>query len=190
MSAFFLDHLKPILCVLLLISRLGDVLSTYMVTPSLALEANPIVKKLGWPFAWLTVLVCFAPYVNVPGSIALLVAFLLVCASNTSKVWMVRAMGETEYRRLMLRLASTSRLSHALAAAWISCGFLMLLGAVICLFYPDPAEDPGFWLGGGVVLYALVLGGYGTRSLVRLFAEARRPPMVPLAANGRAKYSG
>ena len=181
MSAFFLDHLKPILCVLLLISRLGDVLSTYMVTPSLALEANPIVKRLGWKFAWLTVLVCFAPYVNVPGSIALLVAFLLVCASNTSKIWMVRAMGETEYRRLMLRLASASRLSHALLAAWISCGFLMLLGAVICLFYPDPAADPGFWLGGGVVLYALVLGGYGTRSLVRLFTEAKRPPRVPSA---------
>jgi hypothetical protein len=177
MSAFFLDHLKPVLCVLLLISRLGDILSTYMVTPSLALEANPIVKKLGWRFAWLTVLICFAPYFNVPGSLALLVAFLLVSASNTSKIWMVRAMGETEFRRLLLRLASTSKLSHALLATWISCSFLILMGAVICLFYPDPGVDPGFWLGGGIVLYALVLGGYGTRSTVKLFAEARRPPV-------------
>ena len=178
MSAFFIDHLKPVLCVLLLISRLGDILSTYMVTPSLALEANPIVKKLGWPFAWLTVLICVAPYVNVPGSLSLLVAFLLVSASNTSKIWMVRAMGETEYRRLLLRLASRSRLSHALLATWVSCGFMMLTGAVICLFYPDPAADPGFWLGGGVVLYALVLGGYGTRSFVRLFAEAKRQTVI------------
>jgi len=175
MSAFFFDHLKPCLCVLLLISRLGDILSTYMVTPSLALEANPIVKKLGWPFAWLTLVVCFAPYVSIQASLPLLVASLLVSASNSAKIWMARAMGEAEYGRLLFRLASTSRLSHALLATWISCFFMMLTGAVICLFYPDPAADPGFWLGGGVVLYGVVLGGYTTRAFIRLFAAAKRP---------------
>jgi hypothetical protein len=177
MSGFIGDHLKPILCVLLLISRLGDILSTWLVTPSLALEANPIVKKLGWPFAWLTVLICLVPYVSVQASLALLVAFLLVSASNSSKIWMVRAMGETEFRRLLLRLASTSRLSHALLATWLSCFFVMLTGAVFCLFYPDPGADPGYWLGAGIILYGLALGGYTTRSFVRLFAEAKRLPV-------------
>lgn len=181
MSAFFFDHLKPCLCVLLLISRLGDILSTYLVTPSLALEANPIVKKLGWPFAWFTLVVCFAPYVSIQASLPLLVASLLVSASNSTKIWMVRAMGEAQFGRLLFRLASTSRLSHALLATWTSCFFMMLTGAVFCLFYPDPAADAGFWLGGGVVLYGVVLGGYSTRAFIRLFAQAKRPPEVPSA---------
>lgn len=50
-------HLERLLCALILISRLGDIGSTYLITPKLKLEANPILRKLGWWFAIASVLV-------------------------------------------------------------------------------------------------------------------------------------
>ena len=35
-----------VLCALLLLARVADLGTTYLATPSLALEANPIVRKL------------------------------------------------------------------------------------------------------------------------------------------------
>jgi hypothetical protein len=60
------DNLPHVLCGLLLVSRIGDVLSTYLLTPSLALEANPVVRKLGWRFAVLSLGACVVPYFSLP----------------------------------------------------------------------------------------------------------------------------
>jgi hypothetical protein len=34
---------------LLLLARIGDVGSTYLISPTLKLEANPIIRRLRWP---------------------------------------------------------------------------------------------------------------------------------------------
>ena len=57
------DSLAHVLCGLILLGRLGDIISTWLITPKLDLEANPIVRRLGWRFAVLTVLICLVPYV-------------------------------------------------------------------------------------------------------------------------------
>jgi hypothetical protein len=57
----YLNNLDHLLCIMLLISRLGEVISAYLATLNLVLEMNPAIRKLRWPFAILTIFVCFLP---------------------------------------------------------------------------------------------------------------------------------
>jgi hypothetical protein len=58
MREYIITHvtIEQLLCALILVARLGDIGSTYLVTPNLLLEANPVVRKLRWPFALATLL--------------------------------------------------------------------------------------------------------------------------------------
>lgn len=175
MLTFAYENLPHVLCALLLISRIGDVGTTYLITPNLILEANPIVRKIGWPFALLTLAACLLPYVYMPLAVSALVAFLLVSASNASQIWVVRTIGERAYAAFTLELARKSKLSHALLGVATSTFFLALAGGSILLFYPSQSEW-GFWLGLGVLLYAGAKGFYGTLAMLRIFRRAGAPP--------------
>jgi hypothetical protein len=144
-----------------------------LITPKLLLEANPIVRKLRWPYAILTSGLCVVPYFNEAIGVALLVGSLLVTASNARQIWFARAIGEEAYAALRLELAKKTRMSHALAGALASSGFIALLGLTMLLFYPDPSDDWGFWIGFGMLAEALVVGFYQSLSIVRLFRQAR-----------------
>lgn len=176
MREFILNHFKleHLLCVLILISRLGDIITTFLVSPKLKLETNPIVRKLGWWFAVPTILVCFAPYFSTELGVVVLVPSLLVCASNASKIWFVRAYGESEYYDLLLRLARKSKLSHALAATILSTSFIALAGLVLLFLCPNPDFNWGFWFAIGFLAYAFVVAFYGCLFFIRLFRSARR----------------
>src|SRR5689334_3080900 len=113
MARLFFDHFPAALCVLILVGRIGDIGSTYLITPKLELEGNLIAHKLGWKFAILTLLICLIPFYSLPFGVMALSASLFVSASNISKIWIVRTYGETEYWELLMNLARKSRLSHA-----------------------------------------------------------------------------
>ena len=111
------DGLKVTLAILILISRLGDIGSTYLASPNLELESNTVIRRLRWPFAALTILVFIIPWWDIGSGIVIMVASLLVAASNSSKIWLIRAMGETEYYALMVRMARISQILLLLDAA-------------------------------------------------------------------------
>jgi hypothetical protein len=181
MLAFAYENLPHVLCALLLLSRIGDIGTTYLVTPNLILEANPIVRKLGWPFALLTLGACFLPYIYLPVAVAALMAFLLVSASNAGKIWIVRTVGEKAYAALLVDVARRSKLSHALLGIAASSFFVALAGGTVLLFYPSE-DEWGFWLGLGVLVYAGAVWFYGTLATIRLFRRAA----LPLAGGGVA----
>src|SRR5258706_13773225 len=82
-------------------ARLADVLSTRMASPRLQLEANPIVRRLGWPFAWSTLGVCLVAYVPGYGSAIAVPAIVVspfVPGGNLSRGWARRALGGKAYR--------------------------------------------------------------------------------------------
>jgi hypothetical protein len=147
------DH---ILFVILLISRLGDVLSTYLATPNLALEANFIVGKLRWKFAIATIAISFVAYYDASLAVALIVPSILVSSANFGKVWMMRTMGEYEYRKLILNLARRSNLRTYILYVFLSSFFMASLGLLLLFFYPNPNEDWGFWFAMGIVGFAFV----------------------------------
>ena len=191
MLTFAYENLPHVLCALLLLARIGDVGTTYLVTPTLELEANPIVRKLGWRFALLTLGACLLPYVHMPLAVSALVAFLLVSASNAGKIWIARTIGEKAYATFALDLARKSKLSDALLGLAASTFFVALAGGTILLFYPSE-EEWGFWLGLGVLVYAGAKCLYGTLALMRLFRRAALPlagegATEPLASPGGAE---
>jgi hypothetical protein len=173
MREFIISHFEHVLCGLIFVSRAGDIVSTFLLTPKLKLEANPIAKKLGWRFGVLTILACLVPYYSTPAGIIILVPSLLISASNTAKIWFVRALGETEYLSLLYRLARTTKLAHALAGVLVSALFIALAGLVLLFLAPDPSIDWGFWYGIGILTYAFIVGFYGSIYVWRLFRTAR-----------------
>jgi hypothetical protein len=173
MEEFIRNHLAHVLAGLLLIARLGDIGSTFLVSPSLKLEANPIVRKLGWRFAVLTLLVCLVPYWSVEMGVAVLVPSLLVSASNIGKVWVVRAYGEAEYAALLVELARRSKLRHALGGLYASCAFVLLAGVVLLMLAGGEEGGLAHWFGIGVVLYAFVVALHGSFAYRRIFRTAR-----------------
>lgn len=71
------------LLAILLTARAGDFLSTWLVTPNLSLETNPIARKLGWRrSAALNLAVCLILAVDVRLSIPVAVSSLLLAARN------------------------------------------------------------------------------------------------------------
>ena len=164
--------LQHLLCALLLVARVGDVATTYLVTPTLALEANPLVRWLGWRFALLTIAVCALPYVSLEIAVAVLMTSLLVSASNAGKVWIARTMGEAAFEQFLIEMAHRSKMSQALMSVLASGGFIILAGAVVLMFYGSPSSDWGFWLGLGIVTYGIALSLHGSLWTVRLFRKA------------------
>ena len=168
---FVYTHFEHVLFGLLLVSRVGDVISTYLATPKLKLEANPIVRRLKWPFAVITILVSLIAYVNTAAAVILLVPFLLVSASNFSKVWLMRGMGEDAYMEMLLCNARRTRLRHAIAGVLASAFFIALAGCVLLILIPT--RSWGFPFGLGIILYAVIQALYGSLSSARIFKAAR-----------------
>jgi len=71
------DHLDIVLCALILISRIGDIGTTYLVTPNMLLEANPMMRRLGWKFALMTLLAAAMPFFSLQAGVVILVPFLM-----------------------------------------------------------------------------------------------------------------
>ena len=84
---------------LLLFSRAMDIISTRVATPNLILEANPIVRILGWRWSiLLNVALCIALAISPLCSIIICTLSLLVAARNFQSAWLMRALGEEFYR--------------------------------------------------------------------------------------------
>src|SRR5262252_5307647 len=111
---FVQENLPHILFAFLLAGRLGDLVTTYLMTPALVLEANPLVRRGGWRFALITSVVCAVPYISVQLGIGFVVPFLLVSAGNAGRVWAARTMGEQAQLEFMVGLARRSKQAHAL----------------------------------------------------------------------------
>jgi hypothetical protein len=173
MSQFIYNNVKHILCLLILVSRLGDIISTYLVSPTLKLEANPIVSKLGFRFTFLTVFICLIPYYHTGLAVMVLVPSLLVTSSNISKYWVVKTAGEEEFSRSLLILAGKSRLSRALFSVLASSFFVIFTGGVLLLLCPE-SSNRGNWFAKGIILYGFIMALYGSLSHYRLFKQARR----------------
>ena len=171
-----MEQLHPLthtVAFLLLLARLGDIGSTYLATPKLTLEANPIVRRFKWPFAWLTVLVAFLPYYSLALGIIILVTSLLVCASNFSRLWFMRAMGEVEYHELITNFAAKAHLPSAIVFILMPAVCIATIGLLLLYFYPDPNKHWGFFFAYGLFAYALAIGVWGPLAFLRFRREGK-----------------
>lgn len=159
------------LAALILVARVGDIASTYLATPRLVLEANPIARRLGWPFALLTLLLALAPYYNTAAGVLVLVPSLLVASRNFGSIWLVRGLGEDRMLAIQVEAARRRRFSEAFLCVLAESGFLALAAAVLMALSGQSRGASIFGL--GILVWAIALLIHRTAHLRRIFRLAR-----------------
>lgn len=168
----FIQFGSPLYFVLLcslLVARAMDFLSTWVATPNLMLEANPIARKLGWRWGVISNAVFVVLFAAWPlPAIVIITSSMLVAARNLQSAWLMRVLGETEYRGWMGdRLAQTPRALYYFCLLGQS-SIYGLIGATL-LYFSDYQLVP-FGIGMGLITYAVAVLGF---SLIAVWSIRR-----------------
>jgi hypothetical protein len=185
-----------LMALLLAFSRGMDFLSTWIATPNLVLEGNPIAKKLGWRWGiLLNVGICFAMAFWPVTAIAISTTSLLVAARNFQSAWLMRSMGEENYRDWHV-----SRIQETPVTLYLSClaGNTLLSAAIGVALICFTTTLVPISIGMGMVTYAVAVALYTVLAIWRLrqSSERRAPrfqsaPVIPpvILVNGASLKS-
>jgi hypothetical protein len=162
-----------LLVLLLAFSRGMDFLSTWIATPNLVLEGNPIAKKLGW--RWGVVLnigICLGMAFWPLTAVAISTMSVLVAARNFQSAWLMRSMGEENYRDWHV-----ARIQETPVTLYLFClgGNTLLTAAVgLALIFLSKNLMIPLAIGTGMVTYAVAVVLYTTLAIWRLRRASRR----------------
>ena len=160
------DHL--ITLGLLVFARGMDFLSTWFATPTLALEANPLAKRLGWKRGIIfNVLLCLATAHWPLAGLIVVTTSLLVAARNFKSAWLMRALGEMDYSMLVNdAMHRSSRRSYVVSVLGETLLFGLVGGAVVL-----SSEWPSVPLavGMGMIAYAVAVAFYSLLAIWRMW---------------------
>ena len=155
-----------ILLALLLFSRGVDFLSTWVATPNLVLEGNPLAKKLGWKWGMIVNLVLCLSFALFPMmAIVISTTSVLVAARNFQQAWLMRTLGEERYRDWhVARLVETQigLYLFCLVAQTVLCA---LVGGALVYFSRNAIP---FAIGLGIIAYASTVLFYTLFSVWRI----------------------
>jgi hypothetical protein len=157
-------------CLLLLLiafSRGMDFLSTWVATPNLVLEGNPIAKKLGWRWGIpLNVAICFAVAFEPLIVMAVSTTSLLVAARNFQSAWLMRSLGEEFYRDWhVARIQETSLAVYLLCLAGNTLLTAAIGAGLVC--FSGQRWIP-VAIGLGIVAYAVAVAFYTSLAVWRI----------------------
>ncbi|MEJ2359936.1 MAG: hypothetical protein P8Z75_00715 [Gammaproteobacteria bacterium] len=141
---------------LAVISRLADLLTTYLVSPRLKLEANSLARRFGWWYAWLTVPIGLIAYVSPGAGIVVMTASFMVAASNAAKILMARALGEDGMVALSHRILLEIPPWPALLFMVLPGVFVAALAGSLLYFYPSPHQW-AYYFGVGMLTYVFAM---------------------------------
>ncbi len=152
---------------ILLFARGMDFLSTWIATPNLVLEANPLAKKLGWKWGMAVNMILCAAFALWPlPAIVIITTSLLVAARNFQSGWVMRSLGEERYRCWVAeRLAQTSLRLYLFC---LLAQTILLAGIGAALMYFSNLFWVPFAVGMGIITYALAVTVYTLLSVWRL----------------------
>lgn len=142
--------------VLLTFARGADFFSTWVATPHLVLEGNPIAKWLGWKWGTvvnITICVCLSFWPL--SAIIVATASVLVAARNFQSAWLMRTMGEYGYREWYVQRMTESPLGLYLVC--LAGNTLLTAGVGAALIVFSDGYDIPLAIGMGVVAYAVAV---------------------------------
>jgi hypothetical protein len=179
-----------LMVLLLAFSRGMDFLSTWVATPNLVLEGNPIAKKLGWRWGIpVNVAICIGMALWPITAIAISTTSVLVAARNFQSAWLMRSMGEEIYRDWHVRRIQETRIT-----LYLSClaGNTLLTAVVgVAVMYFSNLYLVPLAIGMGIITYAIAVAFYSLlgvwllrRAADRKFPRAHISPAIHL--NGTA----
>jgi hypothetical protein len=172
---------------LLLVARGMDFLSTWIATPNMVLEGNPIAKKLGWKWGipLNVAMVFFFACWPLPAMV-ISTTSVLVAARNFQSAWLMRSLGEQAYRDWYIE-----RVQETSAALYLYCLFGQTaltagVGAGVIYFGNRERENPMLLaIGLGIIAYALAVAFYTMLGVWRLRRfTLRRERMVAMQLPG------
>ena len=146
-----------------------DFLSTWVATPNLLLEANPLARKLGWRWGIpLNVVLCIGFALWPLPAIIIGTTSALVAAHNFQSAWLMRTMGEVPYRDWLFR-----RLAEAPRGLFVFClvaqtALFGMVGAALVFVAGNALVPLGVGMGllgyaVAVLLFTLMAQGRGAR---------------------------
>lgn len=144
-----------------------DFFSTWVATPNLLLEANPIARKMGWKIGIAVNLVMCVSFALWPlPAIVITTTSVLVAARNFQSAWLMRAMGEVGYRLWMAeRLMETRRALFVFCLAAQAVIYSAVGGAL--LYFSEWRLVP-FGIGVGLIAFAVAVFFYTMLSVWRM----------------------
>ena len=179
-----------LMVLLLAFARGMDFLSTWVATPNLVLEGNPVAKLLGWRWGGLlNIGICFGMALWPATAIAVSTMSVLVAARNFQQAWLMRSMGEEHYRDWYV-----ARIQETRATLYLFClaGNTLLTGAVGAGIMFFGGTVVALSIGMGVCGYATAVAFYTMLAVWRLrrAASLQKQRRVPsILVNGAALKS-
>jgi len=162
------------LCLLLLVFARGmDFLSTWIATPNLVLEGNPLAKKLGWRWGLLLNVVLVGVLAIWPlSAIVIATASVLVAARNFQSAWLMHSLGEEHYRQWHVE-----RIQQTPATLYLFClagNTLLTAGIGAVLIYFSNEWLVPFAIGMGMIAYAGAVAFYTLLAVWRIRRAAKK----------------
>lgn len=185
-----------LLALLLLFARGMDFLSTWVATPNLVLEGNPLAKKLGWRWGIVVNLgICVGMAFSAVTAIAVSTMSVLVAARNFQSAWLMRSLGEDNYRDWHVRRIEETRVTLYLFCLAGNTLLTALVGAAlvaVAMAFPSRELIIPLAIGMGIITYAVAVALYTTLAVWRMRRaahrrEKRRQESPVLLVNGALK---
>jgi hypothetical protein len=157
----------------LVVSRGMDIFSTWVATPNLVLEGNPIAKLLGWRWGIpVNLAFCVSLAFWPLPAIVLSTTSVLVAARNFQSAWLMRSLGEDAYRDWHV-----ARIQETPVTWYLLClgGNTLLTAAVgAAVIYFSKMNLVPFAIGVGIVAYGGAVAFYTLLALWRMRSSSIR----------------
>jgi len=158
---------------LLVFGRGMDFLSTWIATPNLALEGNPIAKKLGWKWGLLLNAVVVVVLAMWPlSALVVTTASVLVAARNFQSAWLMRSLGEDAYRAWHVQRIRETPVTLHLSCLAGNTLLTAVVGAALIGF--SRMRLVPFGIGMGMVAYAVAVAFYSLLAIWRIHRAFKR----------------
>ncbi|MBF0280698.1 MAG: hypothetical protein HQM13_23090 [SAR324 cluster bacterium] len=162
--------LQSTFCALMAISRGLDMLSTWLVTPKMTLEANPAMKKLRWRTLFLINLPLLGlPFLHPGFSLTMIVLSFLVAGNTLSNAALSRGLGEKSHLKSIKKAVRGNSLPKALGMNTLGGTSVAGAGVLLMSLSEKPWQDLLWWGALGIVCYGLTALLHVNLSLIRLF---------------------
>ncbi len=164
----FGTRMYGLLFLLLLVARGMDFLSTWVATPNMVLEGNPIAKKLGWKWGIpLNLALCFGFALWPLPAIVISTTSVLVAARNFQSAWLMRSLGEHLYREWHVERVRETSATLYLFCLFAQTALVAGVGAGI-VYFSFEREPILLAIGLGIIAYAFAVAFYTLLGAVRL----------------------
>jgi len=162
---------------LLFVARGMDFLSTWVATPNLVLEGNPIAKKLGWRWGIaLNIALCFGFAFWPLPAIIISTTSVMVAARNFQSAWLMRSLGEHLYREWHVERVQETSVTLYLFCLFGQTALTAGVGGAV-VYFSDRDLVP--WaIGLGIMGYAMAVAFYTLLAIVRMRRSALRTTRI------------